>query len=291
MTKIIFKNEFKRILYHKIMTSVTSMTSSVTANYLFFCKTSEGYIMKILAELLQNNIKNGCFVVSKKGITLRMTDSNRKILIDFELIADNFAQFKCKANDNMSIGLNFSHFYKMVKSIKKKDSVVFFIEEGKETELGIKVIPKEKNRITTSYVKIQNLQSLDIELPQGYQHSIIVPSNEYMKMIKDLNNMGGNMISVSSTSSQVRFGCNSNGVYSRDIIFGDEDHDDKEIRLQEFETEQLTRITKVAGLSTQIQIYQSEGLPILFKSNVGNLGKIYVYVKDKTLQEDGVDEQ
>ena len=110
-------------------------------------------------------------------------------------------------------------------------------------------------------------------------------------MIKDLTNMGGNMISVSSTSSQVRFGCNSNGVYSRDIIFGDEDHDHNEIRMQEFETEQLTRITKVAGLSTQIQIYQSDGLPIMFKSNIGNLGKIFVYVKDKTLQEDGVDEQ
>lgn len=272
------------------MTSIASSSAS-SPNYMFFCKTSEGYIIKILAELLQNNIKNGCFVVSKKGITFRMTDSNRKILIDFELVADNFAQYKCKANENMSIGLNFSHFYKMVKSIKKKDSVVLFIEEGKETELGIKVIPKEKNRITTSYVKIQNLQSLDIELPQGYQHSIIVPSNEYIKMIKDLTNMGGNMISVSSTTSQVRFGCNSNGVYSRDIIFGDEDHEHNDIRVQEFETEQLTRITKVAGLSTQIQIYQSDGLPIMFKSNIGNLGKIFVYVKDKTLQEDGVDEQ
>jgi proliferating cell nuclear antigen PCNA len=247
--------------------------------------------MKILAELLQNNIKNGCFVVSKKGIVLRMTDSNQKILIDFELLSDNFVQYKCRPSESMSIGLNFSHFYKMVKSIKKKDSVVFFIEDGKETELGIKVIPKEKNRITTSYVKIQNLQCLDIELPHGYQHSIIIPSTEYVKMVKDLNNMGGNMISVSSSSSIIRFGCNSNGVYSRDITFGeeDEDSDDKNTSHQEFDTEQLTRITKVAGLSTQIQIYQSNGLPILFKSNIGNLGKICVYVKDKTLQEDGVD--
>ena len=263
------------------------MATSSSNNCIFFCKTSEGYIMKILAELLQNNIKNGCFVVNKKGITLRMTDSNRKILIDFELNADNFAQYKCKSNENMSIGLNFSHFYKMVKSIKKKDSVVFFIEENKDTELGIKVIPKEKNRITTSYVKIQNLQSLDIELPQGYQNSVIVPSAEYVKMIKDLNNMGGNIISVSSTSSLIRFSCNSNGVYSRDITFGEDDNEEEShLYIQEFDTEQITRITKVAGLSTQIQIYQSDDLPILFKSNIGNLGKICVYVKDKTLQED-----
>ena len=261
------------------------MTSLSSFN--FFCKTTEGYIIKTLAELLQNNIKNGCFILSKKGIILRMTDSNKKILIDIDMQADNFVQYKYKLNNPTSIGLNFSHFYKMVKNIKKKDSVVLFIDEEKETELGIRVIPKEKNRVTTSYVKIQNLQSLDIELPEGYSNSIIIPSNEYIKMIKDLNNIGGHNISISSSNNLIRFACNSNGVYSRDIIFGDNDDDEeKEIVLQDFETEQLIRISKVAGLSTQIQIYQSENLPILFKSNIGNLGKIYVYLKDKTLQED-----
>lgn len=256
------------------------------SNMVFFCKTTEGYIIKILAELLQNNIKNGCFIVNQSGIMLRMTDSNRQILIDLNLVGDNFNQYKCKP-ETMSIGLNFHHFYKMVKTIKKKDSVALFIEEGKESELGIRVIPKEKSRVTTSFLKIQNLQSLDIELPQGYQTSIIVPSNEYVKMIKDLNNMGGNMISVTSTSGTIRFNCNSNGVYSRDIVFGDDEEDNHvTTRNQEFETEQLLRVTKIAGLNTQIQIYQNSDLPILFKSNIGSIGKICVYVKDKTLQED-----
>lgn len=257
----------------------------------FFCKTSEGYIIKTLAELLQNNIKNGCFILSRKGIILRMTDSNKKILIDIDMQADNFTQYKYKPNSTMSIGLNFSHFYKMVKNIKKKDSVVLFIEEEKQTELGIKVIPKEKNRVTTSFVKIQNLQSLDIELPDGYTNSIIVPSNEYTKMIKDLNNIGGNTINISSSNNIIKFSCNSNGVYSRDIMFGESEEDDeKENVSQEFETEQLTRISKVSGLSTQIQIYQSPNLPILLKSNIGNLGKIFVYLKDKTLHEDLLNE-
>ncbi len=93
--------------------------SSMSSSYTFFCKTSEGYIVKTLAELLQNNIKNGCFILSRKGIILRMTDSNKKILIDIDMQADNFTQYKFKSNTTMSIGLNFSHFYKMVKNIKK----------------------------------------------------------------------------------------------------------------------------------------------------------------------------
>lgn len=269
----------------------------MSINYTFFCKTSEGYIIKTLAELLQNNIKNGCFIINKNGMTFRMTDSNRKILIDFHLNSENFIQYKFKGSNPMSIGLNFTHFYKMVKSIKKKDSVALFIEDGKETDLGIQVIPKEKNRITTSYVKIQNLQSLDIELPDGYSNPIITPSNEYTKMIKDLSNLGANSITVTSNSNVVRFSCNAGGVYSRNIVLGDnEDSEEKEDCVQEFETEQLTRVSKIAGLSTQMQIYQYDGLPLLFKSNVGNLGKISIYVKDKTqfqeeIHEDDDDEE
>lgn len=267
----------------------TASSNAALGNYSFFCKTSEGYIIKTLAELLQNNIKNGCFILSKKGILFRMTDSNKKILIDLELFGENFVQFKYKGTGVTSIGLNFTHFYKMVKSIKKKDSVVLFIDEERSNELGIRVIPKEKNRITTSFVKIQSLQSLDIELPEGYDGAVIVPSNEYVKMIKDLNSMGGSSINISSNCNTIKFGCNSNGVYSRDIVFGDDDDDEKSGVCQEFEMEQLTRISKVAGLSTQIQIFQADELPIMFKSNVGNLGKICVYLKDKSMQE-SVDE-
>ena len=76
-------------------------------SYLFYCKTSEGYIIKILSELLQNNIKNGCFVVNEKGLFFRMTDSNRRILIDLDLLADKFSSFKYKESKQLSITTRF----------------------------------------------------------------------------------------------------------------------------------------------------------------------------------------
>jgi proliferating cell nuclear antigen PCNA len=259
-------------------------------NYIFFCKTSEGYIIKILSELIQNNIKNGCFIVNDKGIFFRMTDSNRRVLIDLCLQSDKFNNFKFKEvkGKNFSIGINLSHFYKMLKNVKKKDSLVLFIEEDKEDELGIRVIPKEKNRITTSFIKIQNLQSLDIDIPLEYDKHVNIPSNEYVKMVKDLNNMGCNMISISSCTGYLKFNCNTNDIYSREIIFGESDEKFTLTCSQDFDTEQLYRISKVAGLSTMIQVYQKEGLPLLINSNINNLGKISIFIKDKkqTQEED-----
>ena len=68
---------------------------------LFKAKTNEGYTMKILAELLQHNIKTACFDIDDKSIRLRMMDSHRKILLDVELYAENFLFI------NLNQGINF----------------------------------------------------------------------------------------------------------------------------------------------------------------------------------------
>ena len=49
----------------------------------------------------------------------------------------------------------------------------------------------------------------------------------------------------------------------------------------DFETEQLMRIMKIAGLNNTLQIYPKKNLPLLLKSSVGNLGKIKIYLKNK----------
>ena len=152
---------------------------------IFKAKTSEGHTIKTLAELLQHTVKTACFVVDSESITLRMVDSHRRILMDLNLASTNFQQYKFE-NDGQTLfmGLNLNHFHKMLKSIKKKDSIILYVDAEHPDELAIQVIPKENNRITTSTIKIQQIQHLDIELPEGYYRPIIIPSNEYQKMVK-----------------------------------------------------------------------------------------------------------
>ena len=104
----------------------------------------------------------------------------------------------------MYMGINLTHFHKMLKSIKKKDSLLLFIDEDDSTNLGIRVIPKENNRVSTSYIKIQNQQNIDITLPTGYNNPIIVPSTEYQKMCKEMVNIS-NTIKIVSKSSFIKF--------------------------------------------------------------------------------------
>lgn len=259
---------------------------------IFKAKTHNAYIIKITAELLQNNIKTACFEIDEEGIKLCMMDHHRTILIHVVLESENFTFYKFKAKEKLFLGINLNHFHKMLKSIKKKDSLQLFINDSTPNDLGIKVIPKENNRITTSFVKIQEIQTIDIDIPTGYGKPIIVPSSEYQKMCKDMSHIG-NVINVVAKQFHITFFCNAGGVMKRRVEFGEtcdsdvDEADNTESEYnQDFDTDQLSRITKMAGLATNMQIYASNGKPLLFRTSIGSLGKLSIYIKSKDLIED-----
>lgn len=259
---------------------------------IFKAKTHCAYTIKILAELLQNNIKTACFEIDESGIKLCMMDHHRTILIEITLDSENFTLYKFKAKEKLFLGINLNHFHKMLKSIKKKDSMQLFINDDAPNDLGIKVIPKENNRITTSFVTIQEIQTIDIDVPEGYGKPIIVPSSEYQKMCKDMAHIGSG-INIVAKNFHIKFRCNAGGVMKRNVEFGemgDSDEEEEEEKNiveynQDFDTDQLSRITKMAGLSSNIHIYPKKGKPLLFKSSIGSLGKISIYIKSKDLIE------
>jgi proliferating cell nuclear antigen PCNA len=257
---------------------------------IFKAKTSEGYAIKILAELLQNNLKTGCFEVDSEGIKLRMMDHHRTILIDIDLESDNFSMYKFNGSEKLFLGINLSHFHKMLKTIKKRDSIQFFIDDENPIDLGIKVIPKENNRVTTSFIKIQNIQNLDIDLPDGYGKPVIVPSGEFQKMCKGLTHIS-NLTHITSKGFLIRFSSDAGGVMKRYTEFGETEDSDRENENddpdydEEFNTEQLSKITKISGFCNNMQIFPKNGKPLLFRTNIGSLGKVSIFLKSKSLQE------
>jgi proliferating cell nuclear antigen PCNA len=171
----------------------------------FKCKTGEAYQIKVLAELLTNNIKNGCFNVNDEGLSLRMSDQPRKTLVDLDLYSDNFSRYKFKNETNICLGLNLNHFHKMLKSIKKKDSLELFINSKSPNDLGIKTIPKENTRVTTSEIKIQKIQNVELDLPVGYGKPVVIPSPDFQKMCKELSSIGSANIKIVASDNCIDF--------------------------------------------------------------------------------------
>jgi proliferating cell nuclear antigen len=251
-------------------------------NTIFRCKTNDAYTIKMLFELLHNNIKTGCFELHKEGIRLCMTDSNRRTLIDVKINAREF-NFYMLTPETLRMGINVHHVYKMLRSVKKKDSMIMFINESNPSDLGIQIIPKDQTRLTTSFVRIQNIQNLEIMVPEGYTNNLLVPSSEFCKVCKNMLTMS-NTITISAIRDAVRFVCNLGSVYSREEILGenvDEEAFENPFFQDDFDTEQLQRIIEVTGLSNNLNIHCNKGLPLYVETRIGNLGALSLYVKSR----------
>jgi proliferating cell nuclear antigen PCNA len=246
--------------------------------YLFRAKTHEGYIIKILFELLQHTIKTACLEIKPHGMSLRMMDASRSVLVDLVLDACNFNIYEKSNEETLFIGINLYHFYKMLKVIKKKDALAIFIDVEDPSHLSMQVYPKDNNRVTTSRFYIHTNQNLDIPLPTGYDKPVLIPSNEYQRAIKDMATIS-EMVDVSIQTNALTMECTADQIYSRQVTFGELD-DESPIRYKErFHMEPFVRVLKIAGLSKTLQVYGGHELPLQVRSLVGSLGVLSVYIK------------
>jgi hypothetical protein len=109
-------------------------------------------------------------------------------------------------------------------------------------------------------------------------------------MCKDLSSIGSVNINVRARKFHIEFIADADGILKRKVTFGENEDsdDDSDEDIPEyyatFTTDQLSRITKLAGLSNTMQIFPANNnLPLLFRSSVGSLGKISIYVKSQEL--------
>jgi hypothetical protein len=244
---------------------------------LFKLKTKTAHTFKILAEILYNNVKNICLEINKDGIKIHAVNSLRSIFLDIELFSDNFNLYKYKSTETLYVGMCASHFYKMLKSIKKKDSLCLFISDDNIHELGIQVTSSESERTTTSYINITSEQINIIELPSGYIKSNLIQANEFSKMIKDLQMIGKTIQVVKDNF--IAFTASIESLFKRTVCFGEEDDSEDEIFKDVYSTELFSNISKISSISKTVHVYVKVSKPLYIKCDIGSLGVMRIFIK------------
>jgi proliferating cell nuclear antigen len=250
-------------------------------NLRFRAKTNDGFIIKILAELLQNNVRIACLYINSCGINVRTMDSNRHILIDITLKSNHFNIFETE--EEITVGINLIHFYRLVKSIKKRDMIMLSINKSAPNDLIITVFPKDNNSIVESMIRIQPIQQIIPKLPSGYSSPIIVPSPDYQRTIKDMDNIG-EAVTIAMKRHSLSISCSTQGIYTRTVKFGElsDDQSDETYR-ETFNMEFFTRILKITGLNPYLHFFSgAEDRPLLIETMVGHLGTISIFIKSQS---------
>lgn len=258
---------------------------------IFKAKTLEGFYFKILVEILHNNFKNTSLKINKKGIFVTMFDKEKTRLINICLNSDKFNIYKFNYDEEEKImGINLDNLNKMVKSIKKNDSITLYMRDDDIDKLIICIETKE-NRSKKSEVKINVFSQENIcpEIPTDYYNTINIESVDFQKVCKELAGISS-IINISSQNFSIVFAADDSGIFSRKTTLGitedsddddDDNDDDNRVYSEDFFSNSLVRITKIASLSNKMQICISETDPIMFKSNIGSIGCIQIFVKSK----------
>lgn len=265
------------------------MSSSKGNGYIFRVKSEDGIALRVLSEYFANLLTFPPFHVNEKGIFVRAMNKRGEVLVDVQMPRSNFTVFKC-AKSPLYFGVNATHFYRLLRPIKKKDMVSLFIREQLPMQLGICVELGDKpgDKVTT-YIQINYIQPDEIELPEGYDENPIVETTKRFQRLKMLHTIGPEIWATVIDGKRIRFTVNGKNLFSREVILGEsmddeEDEENSSCYTLTYSTNQITQLTKCAGHGN-VKIFQNEELPLLIQMQLESLATLSVYIKSRELIE------
>jgi hypothetical protein len=275
----------------------------------FRAKTTNGFYIKVLIEMLQGIITDASLILSPTGIELCMFDEDERIAVNLALRYDKFDEYV--SPQTQTVGVNLKNLHSMLKNTKKKTSVMFFINPDPKSEyygyLEVTVAPNSSTsgKTSTTHLRIQTVMTRPIDLPTNYGAADIIKTSEYKEACRDMKSTGS-IITLIMTQQSIHFLCKGcDDLFIREETFprmnqveyvgGDDEANrvrekvkkkgkvacDKETYIfrDDFTTKLFGFMSKSIGLAKNLQLYITPGEPLKFELDVGNLGQLEVYMK------------
>lgn len=145
-------------------------------NCVFYAKISKGYIPKVTFDAMATNLQHIPIKLSKKGMFIRVADReevvNARSMWDIFWERKKFSEYIC--TKTKTISLNVKHMQKMLKNVKKKDSLTFYITKTEPNKLYLLIQPSGAQnhgasaRAETVFLSIKQVNVVVPDLPDKY---------------------------------------------------------------------------------------------------------------------------
>lgn len=225
------------------------MAAITPKDKLFFAEAVKGYTVKVMVDTLAHQMPRTVFRATKKGFYHRGSNKEGSILFDTDFSRNNFKPYRC--TEEIVFSINMKHFQKMLRNVKKKDSILLFIEKKHQDRLCIAIRPcgstsGQNGRLETVYVTITRDEQMEppVALPevwidpstkqkyQIYGYPMVVDANEFQK-VKKLMTVGKTIAVEMQANNYISFYSNSGELYGSKVEFGEildnpEDIDDED---------------------------------------------------------------
>ena len=205
---------------------------------MFYAELSKGFVFKTLIDFLTPIYQRPCFLINKDGFFHRDISEPKSeyygMMTDVEFWNDRFKKYKCLEKREFTV--NGKQLHKLVKTVKKKDTLILSIDSDARNKLIIKIKPdggsnKSNRPVETCEITIQDVsQDVELTIPEGYSRPVVIDSSS-LQRIKKITSSSKNITVKIQSGNYLRFYGDSGDLYSTDLEFGTleiEDEDDVE---------------------------------------------------------------
>ena len=249
-------------------------------------KTVQTGAFKTMTEALKEILTDANIEFTDSSMKIITMDPTQTILVHLKLEKDNFEYYHCE--HKIFIGINMLNFFKLVRTLTNNDALTLFIEKENPNLLGIRIENGEKNSLTNYFLNLIEVDETSYQIPPAQFESIItMPSNEFNKICRDMNNLT-DIIEIKSVGSQLIFSCKGDFA-TQETIIGETDSGltfvkscgDENIIQGYYNLKHLVLFTKCTHLCQSIEMYMKNNFPIVIKFSVGNLGNLKLALAPK----------
>ena len=254
-----------------------------------FIKTVQSAAIKVLIEAIKEILTDTMIEIDSNGLKIACVDNSHSVLVHVRLFADKFEHFHCSERKN--IGINLLNLHKIIKTVNNSDILTIFMNKDNDNHLGIIIENTEKHTITTYKLNLLDLDNMSLDIPPVTFPSLIsIPSNDFQKIVRDMNNLA-EFVEIKSSNQQLTFRCggdfcaqetvlseSKNGFSSEKL----EENSVKEIIQGVFSLKFLVLFTKCTNLCNTVRLYIKNDYPLVVTYNIASLGEIKLCLSPKT---------
>lgn len=236
----------------------------------------KGTYLKKIITILNNLFHKVSISISDGRLIILMITACDSMLFDVNITLD---EVECDDDSEKmcTFSVNTKHFLESLNTLKANDSVTISIGENQMT-----VETTSQERTERSFLFVSKTQNLKVCAEPEYEDEIKASQLNLPKLCKALNNASRELV-VKGNSKRFTMRANLEGMYGREVEFGDpliNDVDIEDIYL----TEHFLDISKISNLGNNLYFKIKKDHPLCIEARVSDMCSFKVFIKPKSFE-------
>jgi proliferating cell nuclear antigen PCNA len=236
-------------------------------------KTIKSSAIRTLSEALKEILLETTIHFDPSGIRILTMDKSKTVFVHLKLEASKFDYYYCP--NQRSIGINLTSLHKLFKTINNNDNITLFITKDDEERLGVRIDNKEKKIVSTSRIKLIDLDNEFYDIPSTkFQNIFTLQCVDFQKHCRDISGIADEVDIYANKNVFTMVAMGDNTDQEIKICDSESDDDVEPVFIGRYMCKFLLLFCKSSGMCPTVEIFFKENFPMIVIYSVADLGTI-----------------